>query len=96
MCAPHKKTLTRNPMHPKIDTLCVWLEGAWMRQQRVASSQLPSLIMPCPVCTGRLVFRAVTPTKPPSDLEDSTYACERCGTQVIRTTFRKPTKFEAA
>ena len=38
--------------------------------------------MPCPVCTGRLVFRAVTPTKPPSDLEDSTYACERCGTQL--------------
>ena len=67
-----------------------------MRQQRVASSQLPSLIMPCPVCTGRLVFRAVTPTKPPSDLEDSTYACERCGTQVIRTTFRKTTKVAAA
>jgi hypothetical protein len=67
-----------------------------MRQQRVASSQLPSLIMPCPVCTGRLVFNTITPTKPPSDLEDSTYACERCGTQVIRTTFRKATKVVAA
>jgi hypothetical protein len=67
-----------------------------MRQQRVASSQLPSLIMPCPGCTGRLVFRTVTPTKPPSDLEDSVYACECCGTQVIRTTFRKTTKIEAA
>jgi hypothetical protein len=61
-----------------------------MRPQSVASpSQLPSLIMPCPVCTGRLTFRAVKPTKPPSDLEDTVYACERCDTQVIRTTFRK-------
>lgn len=41
-----------------------------MRQKTVASSQLPSLIMPCPVCTGRLVFRNIAPTKPPSDLED--------------------------
>lgn len=60
-----------------------------MRQQRVAASQLPSLIMPCPVCAGRLVFRAVVATKPPSELEDSEYACEGCGTQVIRTTLRK-------
>jgi hypothetical protein len=67
-----------------------------MLHQRVASSQLPSLIMPCPVCTGRLVFCSVTPTKPPSDLEDSVFACDRCGTQVIRTTFRKATKIEAA
>ena len=67
-----------------------------MRQQKVASSQLPSLIMPCPVCTGRLVFRTITPTKPPSDLEDSIYAGERCDTEVIRTTFRKATKVEAA
>jgi hypothetical protein len=95
MCAPHKKSLTLAQMTPKIDML-VFGGGLWMRQQRVASSQLPSLIMPCPVCTGRLVFRTVTPTKPPSDLEDSTYACERCGTQVIRTTFRKAIKIEAA
>jgi hypothetical protein len=67
-----------------------------MRQQRVASSQLPSLIMPCPVCAGRLVFSSVMPTKPPSDLEDSVHACERCGTQVIRTTFRKAPNNEAA
>jgi hypothetical protein len=68
-----------------------------MRHQTAASpSQLPSLIMPCPICTGRLVFRFVTTTKPPSDLEDSIYACERCGTQVVRTTPRKPGKIEAA
>jgi hypothetical protein len=52
--------------------------------------------MPCPICTGRLVFRYVTATKPPSDLEDSVYACERCGTQVVRTTVRKAGKIEAA
>jgi hypothetical protein len=68
-----------------------------MRRQGVASpSQLPSLIMPCPICTGRLVFRYVAATKPPSELEDSVYACERCGTQVVRTTARKPGKIEAA
>jgi hypothetical protein len=67
-----------------------------MRQPRVASpSQLPSLIMPCPICTGRLSFRFVTQTKPPSDLEDSIYACERCDTEVVRTTLRK-TKHDAA
>jgi hypothetical protein len=52
--------------------------------------------MPCPICTGRLVFRTITQTKPPSDLEDSVYACERCGTQVVRTTLRKPGKTAAA
>jgi hypothetical protein len=67
-----------------------------MHQQRVASSQLPSLIMPCPVCSGRLVFRAVTATKPPSELEDSEYACEGCGTQVIRTTLRRGGQAAAA
>jgi hypothetical protein len=67
-----------------------------MLRQRVAPSQLPSLIMPCPVCTGRLVFLTVTSTKPPSDLEDSVFACDHCNTQVIRTAFRKATKIEPA
>jgi len=60
-----------------------------MREHRAASpSQLPSLIMPCPICTGRLVFRFVTPSQPASDLEDSVYGCERCDTEVVRTTLR--------
>ena len=46
--------------------------------------------------TGRLVFRFITATKPPSDLEDSVYACERCDTQVVRTTPRRPGRTEAA
>ena len=61
-----------------------------MHRPKAASSQLPSLIMPCPVCTGRLVFQTVTPTKPPSELEDHVHACERCGTQVIRMLERLP------
>jgi hypothetical protein len=68
-----------------------------MRRPGAASpSQLPSLIMPCPICTGRLVFRYVVAAKPPSDLEDSVYACERCETQVVRTTARKTGNIEAA
>lgn len=60
-----------------------------MKRQKLASSQLPSLIMPCPVCTGRLVFKGVMATKPPSDVEDRVHACESCGAQVIRTTLRR-------
>jgi predicted RNA-binding Zn-ribbon protein involved in translation (DUF1610 family) len=52
--------------------------------------------MPCPVCTGRLVFQTVTPTKPPSELEDHVHACERCGTQVIRTTLCRATATKTA
>jgi len=69
-----------------------------MSPQKLAASQLPSLIMPCPVCTGRLVFKGITATRPPSEVEDHVHACERCGAQVIRTTRRasKPANTEAA
>lgn len=67
-----------------------------MQGPEVASSRLPSLIMPCPVCSGRLVFKGITVSEPPSDIEDRVHACERCGTQVIRTTWCGPTKPEAA
>jgi predicted RNA-binding Zn-ribbon protein involved in translation (DUF1610 family) len=46
-------------------------------------SSLPSLMMPCPVCAGRMAYsgrRAVAP-----DVEDTVYACKRCGAEVIRT-----------
>jgi hypothetical protein len=51
------------------------------------SSSLPSLMMPCPVCAGRMAFdgrRAVSP-----ELEDTIYACRRCGAELIRTSVRK-------
>jgi predicted SprT family Zn-dependent metalloprotease len=51
------------------------------------TSSLPSLMMPCPVCTGRMSYegrRAVS-----ADLEDTVYACRRCGAELIRTSIRK-------
>ena len=51
------------------------------------ASSLPSLMMPCPVCAGRMSYegrRAVS-----ADLEDTVYACRRCGAELIRTSVRK-------
>lgn len=50
------------------------------------TSSLPSLMMPCPTCAGRMVYsgcRAIAP-----DVEDSVYACKRCGAELIRTSVR--------
>jgi DNA-directed RNA polymerase subunit RPC12/RpoP len=58
-----------------------------MRQQTVAApSSLPSLMMPCPVCAGRMVYHARRPIT--SELEDTVYACRRCGAELIRTSVR--------
>lgn len=43
-------------------------------------------MMPCPVCAGRMVYhgrRAIGP-----ELEDTVYACRRCGAELIRTSVR--------
>ncbi len=59
-----------------------------MRHQTVAPpSSLPSLMMPCPVCAGRMVFQARRPVN--SELEDTVYACHSCGSELIRTTVRR-------
>ena len=59
-----------------------------MRHQAASSaSSLPSLMMPCPVCAGRMVFNGRRPIA--ADVEDSVYACRRCGAELIRTTVRK-------
>lgn len=44
-------------------------------------------MMPCPVCAGRMVFNGRRPIA--ADVEDSVYACRRCGAELIRTTVRK-------
>lgn len=58
-----------------------------MRHAMAASaSRLPSIMMPCPVCAGRMAYhgcRAVAP-----DVEDTVYACKSCGAEVIRTAMR--------
>jgi DNA-directed RNA polymerase subunit RPC12/RpoP len=58
-----------------------------MRHQTVTPpSSLPSLMMPCPVCAGRMVYKARRPIT--SEVEDTVYACRRCGAELIRTTVR--------
>ena len=53
------------------------------------TSSLPSLMMPCPVCAGRMVYHGRRPIAP--DVEDTIYACRRCGAELIRTTVRTVT-----
>ena len=54
------------------------------------TSSLPSLMMPCSVCAGRMVYHGLHHVGP--DVEDSVYACRSCGAEVIRTSVRKTTK----
>jgi DNA-directed RNA polymerase subunit RPC12/RpoP len=79
----------RREIHKRI------ISGSSMRHQVAApTSSLPSLMMPCPVCAGRMVYhgrRAVS-----VDLEDTIYACRRCGAELVRTSMRKLPKAEAA
>ena len=56
------------------------------------ASSLPSLMMPCPVCAGRMNFTARHPIS--AEYEDTVYACGRCGAELIRTTVRKASKPE--
>jgi len=65
-----------------------------MRQAAVPASGLPSLMMPCPVCAGRMVYHGCRPIA--ADLEDTIYACRRCGAELIRTSVRAEKASEAA
>jgi hypothetical protein len=59
-----------------------------MRHQAAApTSSLPSLMMPCPVCAGRMTYSGRRPVS--ADIEDTVYACRRCGAELIRTSMRK-------
>jgi DNA-directed RNA polymerase subunit RPC12/RpoP len=44
-------------------------------------------MMPCPVCSGRMVFEGRRTVS--AELEDTIYACRRCGAELIRTSVRK-------
>jgi hypothetical protein len=62
--------------------------GLNMRHQAApTASSLPSLMMPCPVCAGRMVYHGRRPIA--SDVEDTVYACRSCGAELIRTSVRK-------
>lgn len=54
------------------------------------ASSLPSLMMPCPVCAGRMVYHGCRVIA--SDIEDTIYACKRCGAELIRTSVRSTTE----
>ena len=59
-----------------------------MRHQTVESpSSLPSLMMPCPICAGRMAFHARHPVT--AEVEDTVYACRNCGAELIRTSVRQ-------
>jgi hypothetical protein len=65
-----------------------------MRHQTAAPpSSLPSLMMPCPVCAGRMAYSSRRPLT--AGFEDTIYACRNCGAELIRTTVR-PVKNAAA
>ncbi len=66
-----------------------------MRHQTPAPpSSLPSLMMPCPVCAGRMAFHARRPAT--TEGEDTVYACRRCGAELIRTSVRRSKDAKAA
>lgn len=65
-----------------------------MRKAATPASSLPSLMMPCPVCAGRMVFDGRRPVS--AELEDSIFACRRCGAELIRTSMRKSSGGETA
>lgn len=54
-----------------------------MRPLATPTSSLPSLMMPCPVCAGRMAYHGRRLIAP--NVEDTIYACKRCGAELIRT-----------
>jgi DNA-directed RNA polymerase subunit RPC12/RpoP len=59
----------------------------WMRHQAVTASSLPSLMMPCPVCAGRMAYRGRRAVS--AEMEDTVYACRRCGAELVRSSIRQ-------
>jgi hypothetical protein len=59
-----------------------------MRQAAAAApnSGLPSLMMPCPACAGRMVYHGRRMIA--ADIEDTIYACRNCGAELVRTSVR--------
>ena len=51
-------------------------------------------MMPCPVCSGRMVFHGRSQAS--HEIEDTIYACRRCGAELIRSSMRPTGDAEAA
>jgi DNA-directed RNA polymerase subunit RPC12/RpoP len=56
------------------------------------ASNLPSLLMPCADCAGRMVYK--TKRICSSELEDTVYTCRICGAELIRTSIRAGCKLD--
>jgi DNA-directed RNA polymerase subunit RPC12/RpoP len=61
-------------------------------QSAIPTSSLPSLMMPCPICAGRMVYDGRHSVS--AELEDTVYACRRCGAELIRTSMRTASNVE--
>ena len=64
-----------------------------MRRFEAPNSGLPSVMMPCPACAGRMAYqgrRAIA-----ADMEDTVYACGSCGAEVVRTSVRRANSDQA-
>jgi hypothetical protein len=60
------------------------------KNENVAPSHLPSFLLPCLHCGGRIAITAVAPAlyangAASNDLEDVTHTCVQCGTMLIST-----------
>ena len=59
-----------------------------MRHHAAApTSSLPSLMMPCPICAGRMAYHGRRAAS--AEMEDTVYACRRCGAELVRTSILK-------
>ena len=58
------------------------------------ASSLPSLMMPCPVCAGRMAYNGRRMVA--AEIEDTIYACRRCGAELVRTAMRQSSEQKPA
>ena len=57
----------------------------YMERRPARTSYLPSFLIPCPYCSGRMTVTSIKPTMFAADLEDITHGCKHCGTELTRT-----------
>jgi DNA-directed RNA polymerase subunit RPC12/RpoP len=53
-------------------------------------SYLPSMLLPCPACGSRFELKTVEPDPIAHELDHITHACVRCGTELTRTVWARP------
>jgi hypothetical protein len=56
-----------------------------MERRPPRTSYLPSFLIPCPYCGGRMTVISISSTMFAADLEDITHGCKHCGTELTRT-----------